>query len=371
MNGSKNIIILKYRQEYKIQKEAEMKKVIVVFLSVLLLIGARFHNLTAEKKIPYTVSAVLPENQIDEKKNYFDLLVETGKEQELVLVFQNHADREIEVSIVPQNATTSSTGNINYTGVGCILENSVAYTFTDVCSPKQIIQIGANEKRDIRFLLTVPEEKFIGTLLGGFQIYETFSDDLGNNEAEKKSGAIEIQNRFEFVIGVMLRETTDEVAPDFKLGKIEPSVWNARFAIAAEIELPAATIVKDFTFSGKIVSKKSEDVIFYIEQNCFSMAPNSIYRFLENIHPDDLPVGAYTMHLDIEGNGQKWILEKDFAISSEQKKHAIEKTLDGNSKKQVDVLRKVNGFLLVFLIAYSANRIAKKRRKKNEKTHRA
>lgn len=341
-----------------------MKKMIAVLLSILLITGIGVTISAEDKKMPYTISTVLPDNQIDKKKSYFDLLIESGKEQKLILNLQNNTDHEINIRIIPQNGTTTSTGNINYTGVGQLLENELPYTFTDICSPAQDIRLIANESKDVRFFLTIPEQGFQGVLLGGFQIYELTADE--NEDTGTKNGSINIKNRFEYIIGVMLRETMAAVSPDFRLEKIEPAVWNSRFALAAELELPASVIVQNFYMDGEVISKKTGDIVYGFEKKSFSMAPNSIYRFLENISPDKLPVGDYTMKLVIQGDENKWQLEKDFEVSSEQKKQAIEKTIEGSNDQHEFVLYMIIGFLLTLIATYSIYRIVKKRRLRDE-----
>ena len=344
-----------------------MKKIQTILITILCILFTTSHVWAEKPKIPYSVSAILPDNQIDPNKNYFDLRIEPGTTQEILLSVKNLADTEIEINIIPQNGTTT-TGNIDYTGAGELLENTIQYRFTDICSPKQNIHLQSKEERDIVFTLAMPPHSFEGIILGGFQIYEVLEETFLTDAKEENSGFICIENRFEQIIGVILRESEEELLPEFRLGKIEPSSWNARFALTCDLELLSPTLVEGFGLTGKVISHKNNNIVLQFKKDRFSMAPNSLYRFSENIHPDELPAGKYTMQLSISEDitsesGNDWYLEKEFTITRAQKQEIIAITLEGQNHSRILILSICCAILLLIIIIIAINHTLRKKRR--------
>ena len=338
-----------------------MKKVAAIILSLLLLAGAAVPVFATGALIPYSISVVFPDNQISSGKPYFDLMMVAGQKQELTLQLKNNTDKNIVLSAVPQNGATSSTGNIDYTGTGLLLEETMPYRFTDICSPAQEITLLPNEKTDVTFTLDMPDDPFDGILLGAFQVFEVLSE-TEENTVEQESG-IGIQNRFAYLIGIVLRESVDVPPPNFYLGPIEPATWNSRFALAAELQLPVPTLVQQFEMDGQIVSRRTGKVIHTFRWESFSMAPNSTFHFFENLDPAMLPVGNYTMNLLVRGNGDEWNIQGEFAISPVKKYKTVSQTIEGKDFNLVLILCCVVFILLAVIIIYAVYRKLKGRRK--------
>ena len=340
-----------------------MKKITAVILFVLLVIAAAV-PVAAQTNIPYTVSVIFPENQIDLAKEYFDLMMQPGQAQEITLILKNNTSAGINLEVAPQNGATSNTGNIDYTGAGTLLEETIPYRFTDICTTAQQIALGANETKMVSFVLTMPNEAFEGVVLGAFQIYEVAEEttvDTAGPKNARNGGSIEIQNRFAYIVGVVLRENNAVLIPSFNLGEVTTDLWNSRFALSAQVQMPVSTIVRNYELSGEVISRKTGNVVHSFRREQFSMAPNSVFYLYENLNHNNLPAGDYTIKLTIAGEDKEWIVESNFAISAIQKYHVMSQSIEGKSYVAISVLSCVMFILVVAVVTYSALLYQKRR----------
>lgn len=84
---------------------------IVLFANLFLLPGKLVQ---AEENVGFSVQAVLPYNQRDDRHSYFDLKVEPESTQDLETVIYNNEDKEITVKVSVHNASTNRNGLIVY-----------------------------------------------------------------------------------------------------------------------------------------------------------------------------------------------------------------------------------------------------------------
>ena len=85
-----------------------------------------------EDQVPYSVKAVLPENQINDDVSYFDIGMNTEEELNLEVIIQNYSAEEITINITNNTATTNSNGLITYDGVDAEPHSSMNYTFNEL-----------------------------------------------------------------------------------------------------------------------------------------------------------------------------------------------------------------------------------------------
>ena len=334
-----------------------MKRFTYILIIVLLVLGVESLPVSAEAAIPFTVSAVIPENQIDNNLSYFDLKVNSGHMQDISIAVRNQSDKTIRVHVIPKNGTTSSTGVIDYSGSGLLLDGPALFRFTEICAPAQLVELLPHESKLVHFTMTIPDGSLDGTVLGGFLISE--EEDETVLPEESKENGIQIRNRFSYVLGVKLRENLIDPVPDFRLGKIEPSKWNARFALAVDLEMPVSTIVSGYSLSGQLLCAKTGEVIHSFKRESFSMAPISIYRIHENLSSDSLPGGDYLMRLQILNGEERWELEKEFSVSEIQKQLTIAGTIEGRNARLILVLGVIVVLLITLIAIYVVFRICK------------
>ena len=260
--------------------------------------------------IEYSVRAIIPDNQIDNRLTYFDLRMEPGQIQELSLTVQNSSNEEIQLMIEPNTALTNQNGVIDYSHHEIEeKDSSLRYSFSELISEKQLVTVGANETKEVNFILEMPDEIFDGIILGGFYIYQV--------NKEEPEQTVMLQNQFAFVIGVKLSMTDLEITPDLALNDIQSTLINYRTAVTANIQNTEATIINNLDVSAQITREGEKAILYETSRTGLSMAPNSNFDFPISLENQPIEAGQYQLYLTATNGEQAWEFERSFEIDSE------------------------------------------------------
>ncbi|WP_317945806.1 DUF916 and DUF3324 domain-containing protein [Carnobacterium maltaromaticum] len=336
------------------------KKLILLFI---LLFGIQVAPIIgqAADSMKYSVSAVIPENQIDKTLTYFDLKMIPNQKQDIDLVVSNSGDEEQTIIISPNVAKTNQNGVIDYSQSKGDIDSSLIFPLKSIISEKQEVKLAPKEKKTVTFTLEMPEKEFNGLILGGFYI----STKEVNNKAKEAEKDVQIKNNYSYVIGIKLRENTNEVKPDLKLNQIKPALLNYRTAITANLQNIEATIIKDLSIDAKVMKKGNSDVLHETLKKDLSMAPNSNFDFPINWDNQSLEPGNYTLQLTATSGENKWNFEEDFNISSKESstlnKEAVELEKAEPNWLLISLIILVVLLLLIMMIGFLIYRYKKKK----------
>ncbi|WP_052008514.1 DUF916 domain-containing protein [Listeria aquatica] len=90
-----------------------MKKLFLMLMGILVTLTF-LPNTGFAADMNYSVRAIIPDNQVDKTKTYFDLRMKPGQKQKLTLHFENNADEKVQIEVSPNTATTNRNGVIDY-----------------------------------------------------------------------------------------------------------------------------------------------------------------------------------------------------------------------------------------------------------------
>lgn len=280
-----------------------------------------------QPKINYSVEAILPDNQQDKTKSYFDLLVEAGGQEELSVALTNTSDHPIAVEVRPYTASTSPGGEINYNGQEQQFSPSLEYSFEELISEAQTISLPERGNQVVTFTIKIPEQGFKGTMLGGFYIKE-IGNEKNTSQVVTSDNQATIINEYSFVIGVKLQTDMTPVTPNFTLETPVLKEWNDFFSLNGPLVNDAPLIVSNYEMTGEVLNKKTGKVVLTIEQSTFSMAPNSKYLNPQKVNPSLFPSGQYLYKVSIKNLDQTWQLEKEFTVTEKERQKVLEQTIN-------------------------------------------
>lgn len=272
-----------------------------------------------EDGIGFSVSAVLPENQITPETGYFELKVSPKHTQKLEVVIKNTSQKEKTIQCSVNNVSTTPLGEIDYTTPD-VKDESLKYPFAEMASVEaETVKVPAKSSVSTYITVTLPEEEFDGVVLGSIKLTDITA--RLENESKEDGQGIGILNEYEYVLAVLLRENDKEIAPDFKLLDIFTGLSNYQAAITVPIQNPTAQIMGDAIFDGAIYKKGSSEPIFSVTGDDFDIAPNSVmnYRFIDE-KGYGISSGDYKFIGKVEYKGQTWDFEQDFTIEAEEAK---------------------------------------------------
>ncbi|WP_430602292.1 hypothetical protein IGJ02_002620 [Enterococcus sp. DIV0724b] len=311
-----------------------MKKIIhsllLILVCFILPTGIVKAEEAPEGSIPLSVKANIPENQEEGKEGYFSLKVQPGAEQELSISLKNTGEKEIEVALAVNTATTNQTGSIEY---GQLYDKkkkdtSLKFPLSELLIPEaKTVKIPAKKEIEATFKLSVPAERFEGMLLGAINV-----SPVNSEENNKSNGAVVIKNRYAYNIGVKLTEEEDpgEIKNTLDLLGIEASQITGRNTILARIQHANPTIVDEVSYEAKVYKKNSDAILHEKKAENYRIAPNSTYEFPISWENERFQAGDYRLKMVVSSKktGEKWEFDKEFAITREEANKLNETAID-------------------------------------------
>ena len=222
---------------------------VFIFLGILSTI-----SVFANEEIYFSVSSVIPENQINKNLSYFDLKVAPSVSQELKVKISNNKDHEIKVKAMVTPATTCRNGFISYTNL-TNYDESLKYPLSDILKlDKSEYTVPAGSFVTATALLNMPAESYNGIILGGLVF--TKSNDSSEYANEDQMSA-QIENEYQYVVGVMLSENDNKVKANMNLKYIKPTLANYHTNLAVNLQNDTPVIIPDLKISGNVYKKGS------------------------------------------------------------------------------------------------------------------
>ena len=311
-----------------IKSKELLKKSSYLIIALLLVIALITSvNAAGADSIGFSVSPIIPENQVDGvNTGYFDLRVKPGDSQVLQLIAKNDTSEEKSMEVEAVNASTSIYGEVSYSS-DVELDESLKNPISEIATvEKDIITVPANSETTINIKLDIPQEEFDGIKLGGIRVKDItarLKREAGTtgsemDEPEDNTQGIKIYNEYEYILGLVLSENDNAIAPDFELLDIYPESLNYESVIRVPFRNPQPRTVGKALFSGEI-SDKSGNPFFSIENYEFDMAPNSVYNYtFFDTAGIGVKNGDYHFTGKIEFDGKVWDFDQNFTIDREE-----------------------------------------------------
>ncbi len=255
------------------------KWLIALILAAALLFGSvpAAYASGEPEQVTFAVSAVLPENQINETVSYFDLRMQPEEEQDLAVTVYNQGTKEIKVRAEAISASTNANGIIDYTYIH----------------------------------VSMPRSLYDGTVLGGIVL----TQEKEPEDAEETKQGVVIQNEYSYVVGVKLSETDVEVLPEFEPVEAVPGVENYHAAVTHYIRNREAAIAKDISLAIEVFRDGKQEVV-KTSAATVDMAPNSVLPY-PILWEEELQPGKYVSHVEMEMNGRTWEMDMPFEITAQ------------------------------------------------------
>jgi len=257
----------------------------------------------------FLVTAVLPENQINQDNTYFDLKMEPSQEQIVEVQIWNLTDEEIQIKPQIHSATTNMNGVVEYGANDTEPDDTLPYPMEEIITCDNLVAVPANGTEKLKLHIQMPEEQYKGILAGGI----TF-ELVGRDETEAKGAEerLAIQNVYSYVIGIVLTEDTNEVKPELVINsvfydKTEDTVW-------VNLQNIEAAYVYDLEITARITRKGTTGTLYQASGEDMRMAPNSNFNFPISLDGKLLNDGEFTLYITARSAEEEWIWEKDFTI---------------------------------------------------------
>lgn len=322
-----------------------MKKLVVLWMIMSLCVLCFGIPSSEASQLNFSVTPILPENQKDKDKSYFDLQVEKAKEQELKVTLKNGTDKKVIVDASINRATTNLNGVVEYGKTKDKKDSSLVYNiedFIEIIEPE--IDIPAHGEKQLILKVKGIPEIFQGILVGGLTFKE--KQEIETNKEDKSQG-LAIENEYAYVVGIVLHGENEDIPSDIVLTNAEAAQVNARNVINASLQNPKPKYLSNLSVDAVVTKKGSKDVLYSSKKKDMQMAPNSNFSYPIPLEGEALKPGEYTVSMNVKSLNDQWELSKDFTIDKETADSFNEK--DVTIKKNDTWIYLVIGFCLLMI----------------------
>lgn len=320
---------------------------LITFIFFLSLIPTTFSKAS---ELNFSVNAVIPDNQIDKEKSYFDLKVTPGEKQKLIVKLRNTTDKEIVINPHIQSAKTNKNGVIDYTPNKIKKDDTLKIAMEDVAKVPEEVTVPPQSEKDLTIEVTVPKDKFDGVILGGIYLKE----DTSKNKEEDKENDVAIKNEYSYVVALQMRQNDNKVKPMLHMNEVNPETQNARNVIVANIQNSEPMIISKLKIDATVNKKGSKDNLAILKKENLQVAPNSNFNIAVPLEGEKLEAGTYILNMKAESAGKEWQFKKEFSISADKATTMNEKdvTLEKETPTMLYIFLGVAFLIVIAVVIY-------------------
>lgn len=287
-------------------------KWILLFALFVLLVPIQSANAS---EFNFSVTTVIPDNQLDPDKTYFDLLLEPGDTQTVEMLLQNDTDSDVVIAPTIHSATTNLNGVVEYGPNDIQADETLQFPLEEWVSTAEEIVVPAGGEFMLPLQIEMPDQAFDGVIAGGITLQEQQdSKDTATNEGDQ---GLSIENEYAYVVGIVLQQNENAIQPTLNMLDVFPDQLNARNVIQATLQNPEAMYINQLAVDA-VVKNESGEVVFEAAQDMMQMAPNSQFNFPISLNGQPLEPGDYRLELAATAMGEEWNWDEAFSIEADE-----------------------------------------------------
>ena len=301
-------------------------------------------------ELNFSVNAVIPDNQIDKEKSYFDLKVTPGEKQKLIVKLRNTTDKEIVINPHIQSAKTNKNGVIDYTPNKIKKDDTLKIAMEGIAKVPKEVTVPPQSEKDLTIEVTMPKDKFDGIILGGIYLKE----DTSKNKEDDKEKDVAIKNEYSYVVALQMRQNNNKVKPMLHMNEVNPETQNARNVIVANIQNSEPMIISKLKIDATVNKKGSKDNLAILKKENLQVAPNSNFNIAVPLEGEKLEAGTYILNMKAESAGKEWQFKKEFSISADKATTMNEKdvTLEKETPTMLYIFLGVAFLIVIAVVIY-------------------
>lgn len=345
------------------------RKISLIFLSMCLLLSALSQAPIIGKasELNFAVESIIPDNQRDKTKTFFDLRVAPKSEQVVELKLRNDTTKDVTVEPSVNSATTNLNGVVEYGATKAKKDSTLPIDLKEIVSVASEVTIPANQEIKLPITIKMPDRTFDGILAGGITIKEKDNSKSDSNTSSDTQG-LAIQNKYAYVVALLLNQNDQPVEAKLELNDVVPSQVNARNVINANLHNVKSDYINSLDVEATITKKNESTALYTSSKKNMQMAPNSNFNYPISLNGEKLKAGKYTLKLNAQAKEGKWSFTKDFTISeTDAKKYNSQ---DVSIKKDWTWVYILIGILLILIALFLIFFIIRRNRKKQEERRR-
>lgn len=295
-------------------KKRKNRKLCLIFgiMILQLFIGTvqgRADDKSSSEEVGYTVTAVLPDTQIDAQKTFFYFQVRPKQTQTVKVRVTSMKKEPVTIMTTLTDAYTNGLVEIGYTTNKNLLDNSLSQPLSEIAKVKDSeITVENFETKEVAIEVT-PTKHFSGIKLGALEFSE---------KSEKQTTGV--GSAYGYRIGMMISESAQkyEDAKKLNLLNIFPTLNHGKRAVALHFQNPDPQINKKMIFDVQITKKGDSEFKKQLKTENGRMAPNSKFDLMMDWGVEQIQPGSYKAKIKVVSASGIWEWEESFDISAKQ-----------------------------------------------------
>lgn len=340
------------------------------FLIIVVADSANAEETANSSGIGYSVQKISPGDEIKESNSFYDLKVTPGEERKIEAKIINPTNEEITVESKVFSASTTSSGDINYTSENKNIDDSLQFPLSEIAtvtSSDVKTTLPPNSEKIVSVTINVPKEAKDGVILGSW-----YFEKLGQTQENRSGNGITINNKYSYAMAIKLTVNQEISQPKMNLVSVNAELKNYQKIIASKIQNQGAAIVSSFNITAEVMKKGSSTVLFANTKKEMIIAPNSSFEFPVYLGEKQMVPGEYTLKMtaktsDAKWDEKKWEWTEDFTITKKTAKELNEEAINDPEEKKdwtlMIVLGVILGGLLLTIIGVMSYKIHQNKRK--------
>jgi len=277
----------------------------------------------------FSYEVLYPESQKDKKLGYYDLLMKPGEEQNIQLQLNNTSYQPMMVKVDLNSAKTNGNGVIEFGPSELKKDHSLKVDLSEIMQGPKDVTIPAKSSVIITFTIRLPLTRFDGYLAGGIQLKPIIKEKTTQNDKNT------IQNRFAFLIGILVSEAdVERIKPELQLNTVSLKLKDGGYSIFVNLSNLKGVFVENMTANVQIMEKGKNIKLFELKREHMRMAPNSMIDLPITLDKHKVKANEYTANIQITTeNGGNWTWVKNFNLSKIEAKQINKQINNGENNK--------------------------------------
>lgn len=333
-----------------------MKKIIKGLFGLLLCYIVQICQPILADEVSYSVSPVFNEYQAENSSEYFDMVLSSGNACEIGIKIINQDTIAHNYELTVENAFSNRNGIIEYT-----LE-SMTYrqipSLSTISSVDKDVRVEAKSEAIVPIRITLPNDAFEGTTLGGVRVRKT--DD-------KKDGE-QVINRYSYLIPVKIHQGNQDFPEEilFKGAALQVVKYDSNLEVVFENIHPVVLKGMNVQVTMKRMGQKKQAPIQTLYDDEVRMAPETVNHMLLRLNQEEVKAGKYLVTIEAKGKEFHQIWTEELEIKASEAK-TINENIDIPKKESSKIWLFVVIILILLFIILIQMIVIGRRRKRNEK----
>lgn len=255
----------------------------------------------------FYVQPVIPENQLEQTTDYFNIGVPAKINQTLEFVITNESSEEKEFNLLILDGMTTKDGTISYDN-SHTYDGSQRYKISKIATlEKNSVVISPKSSATIKVIMKEEINGFFGTILGAINI----------SEKEKSNAQAGVNNSFAYNIPIKVRVAEDNLEKKLNYQGLTLNSNQGKQALQVTFQNPQSNIIRGLALSFDIYQKGKESTsLWSSKMEAVEVAPNSLFSPELLLGDSQLKAGDYVLKIIAKSDSISHSWQSDFTISA-------------------------------------------------------